>query len=159
MLVIGWVLGLAALSWYFAAYERRQINPNELATASAAADGALEVTLQRNAQGHYVASGAINGVPATFLLDTGATHVSVPADLARRSDLVRGAPSTSITANGPIQVHLTRIESMHFAGIELHDVRASINPGMHGDFVLLGMSALKRLEFTQRGDGLILRQF
>ena len=159
MLVVGWVLGLAALTWYFAAYERRQLNPNELASATAAADGGLEVTLQRNAQGHYVASGTVNGVPATFLLDTGATHVSVPAALARRAGLKRGASGTSITANGTVRVHFTRIESIEFAGIALRDVRASINPGMHGDFVLLGMSALERLEFAQRGNGLILRQF
>ena len=38
------------------------------------------------------------------------------------------------------------------------DVRALIAPGMHGEEVLLGMSALKQLEFTQRDGTLLLRQ-
>ncbi|MBN0322036.1 TIGR02281 family clan AA aspartic protease, partial [Pseudomonas aeruginosa] len=33
-----------------------------------------------------------------------------------------------------------------------------IAPGMDGDEVLLGMSALKQLEFTQRDGTLVLRQ-
>ncbi|EGG98411.1 hypothetical protein imdm_38 [gamma proteobacterium IMCC2047] len=37
-------------------------------------------------------------------------------------------------------------------------MNASINPGMD-DFILLGMSALKQIELTQRGDTLTLRYF
>jgi len=40
----------------------------------------------------------------------------------------------------------------------LTNVEALIAPGMGGDDVLLGMSALKQLEFTQRGGTLMLRQ-
>ncbi|MEC8785568.1 MAG: TIGR02281 family clan AA aspartic protease, partial [Pseudomonadota bacterium] len=31
------------------------------------------------------------------------------------------------------------------------------NPGMQDDHILLGMSVLRQLEFTQRGEWLILR--
>jgi len=41
--------------------------------------------------------------------------------------------------------------------IVLRGVRASINPAMQGNTVLLGMSALQHIEFTQRGDSLTLR--
>jgi len=37
-------------------------------------------------------------------------------------------------------------------------VRASINPAMHESMVLLGMSALRQIEFNQRGSQLTLRQ-
>jgi len=37
-------------------------------------------------------------------------------------------------------------------------VRAIVVPGLDGEQVLLGMSALKQLEFTQRGGNLLLRQ-
>jgi aspartyl protease family protein len=33
-----------------------------------------------------------------------------------------------------------------------------VAPGLHGDQVLLGMSALNKLEFTQRGGTMLLRQ-
>jgi aspartyl protease family protein len=39
----------------------------------------------------------------------------------------------------------------------VRNVPASINPGMHDMEILLGMSVLKHVEFTQRGDTLILR--
>lgn len=39
----------------------------------------------------------------------------------------------------------------------MNRLRASLNPGMADDQVLLGMSVLKHLEFTQRGNTLILR--
>ena len=42
--------------------------------------------------------------------------------------------------------------------IELNDVAAGISPGLGTEEVLLGMSFLKHIEFTQRGDTLILRQ-
>jgi len=40
----------------------------------------------------------------------------------------------------------------------LHDVSAAVVPGMLGEQILLGMSALKQLEFTQRGQTLTIRQ-
>ena len=43
--------------------------------------------------------------------------------------------------------------------IELSTVKASINPNMLGNEILLGMSFLKHLELLQRGDKLTLRQY
>ena len=39
----------------------------------------------------------------------------------------------------------------------MRDVAAIVGDGIADDTVLLGMSLLKRVEFTQRGDRLILR--
>ena len=41
-----------------------------------------ELVLKRSRNGHYFFPGTINGQPVTFLLDTGATLVSVPAHLS-----------------------------------------------------------------------------
>ena len=49
-------------------------------------------------------------------------------------------------------------DSLRLGDIELRDVAALIAPGMDGDDVLLGMSALKQLEFSQKGGTLVLRQ-
>lgn len=116
-----------------------------------------ELVLKRNGDGHYVFPGAINGRPVTFLLDTGATLVSVPAHLGNGLGLKPGVHQQSITANGTVATRATRIDALAFGPFELRGVRASLNPGMEDDQVLLGMSALKHLEFTQRGDTLILR--
>ena len=49
------------------------------------------------------------------------------------------------------------IAELQIGDILLTGVRASINPAMTGNTVLLGMSALRHVEFTQRGDQLTLR--
>ena len=116
-----------------------------------------ELVLKRSRNGHYVFPGTINGRPVTFLLDTGATLVSVPAHLADELALDAGAHQQSITANGTVATRAARVDTLAFGPFELRGVHASLNPGMADDQVLLGMSVLKHLEFSQRGDTLILR--
>lgn len=157
MLTACLVVGLLMLTWFFDGMLERQINPNTRPASQLMSDGALELQLQRNRQGHYVLSGLINGSAATLLLDTGATDVVIPADLASQAGLERGAAMQAMTANGLVTVYNTRIPELQMGDIRLYDVRASINPAMQGDIVLLGMSALRHIEFTQRGDTLTLR--
>lgn len=116
-----------------------------------------ELVLKRNRDGHYVFPGTINGRSVVFLLDTGATLVSIPAHLGSELQLTAGAYQQSITANGTVTTRTTRVDELAFGPFNLRGVPASLNPGMKDNFVLLGMSVLKHLEFTQRGDTLILR--
>ena len=129
-LVLVWLVIVAGLYWFFFVWLERQHNPNTQHVLLAQPAG--EVILQRNRAGHYLADGAINGEPVVFLLDTGATQVSLSVELARRIGLRLGA-------------------------IEMRDVAALATEGMEPGMVLLGMNFLKRLEMTQRGDRLILR--
>lgn len=145
------MLGLFYL--YFESSLDARNNPNRQLRAGA--DG--ELVLKRSRDGHYVFPGTINGRPVTFLLDTGATLVSVPAHLSGELGLRAGAHQKSITANGTVATRATRVEALAFGPFDLRGVPASLNPGMSGDEVLLGMSVLKHLEFSQRGDTLILR--
>jgi aspartyl protease family protein len=153
-----WILVLALLTWFFNGVLEHQRNPNQHLDTQILADGVRELTLEGNRFGHYVATGAINGRPVQFLLDTGATDVSIPGDLADSLGLRRGPARYYETANGTITAYATVLDRLSLGGIELTGVRASINPAYRADQVLLGMSALRRLEFTQRGDTLILRQ-
>jgi aspartyl protease family protein len=63
------------------------------------------------------------------------------------------------TANGRATGYRTRLDELTLGEIRLHNVRALITSGMDGDEVLLGMSALKQLEFTQRAGTLVLRHY
>ena len=63
------------------------------------------------------------------------------------------------TANGLVETRATRIDELRLGTITLRDVRASINPGMRDDEILLGMSALKNIEFTHRNGVLTLKQY
>ena len=121
-------------------------------------NGIREVVLERNRQGHYVANGEINGIPVTFLLDTGATDVAIPAEIALDANLVSGLAQQASTANGVVTVYSTRINELTLGNIVLYNIEASITPSMLGGIILLGMSALQQIEFTQRGATLTLRQ-
>jgi len=157
--VLVWVVILGLSAWWFSDYEKSQYNPNQQINTRETETGSQEVVLQRNRYGHYVATGDINGKPVTFLVDTGASDVSIPSDLADTLGLERGISQVYNTANGQITAHLTRLNRISIGGIELYNIPASINPAAQGDDILLGMSFLKDLEFTQRGDTLTIRKY
>lgn len=158
MQVLAWLtfLGLGVL--FFSDVLEKQFNPNQRLETRHTGDGVAEVVLQRNRQGHYVTSGVINGRPVTFILDTGATGVAIPAAVAKKLGLEPGTAFPTQTANGVAVSYAVTLDQVSVGGIELPDVRASITPGLTTNEVLLGMSFLKHIEFTQRGDQLILRQ-
>ncbi|MDH5785746.1 MAG: TIGR02281 family clan AA aspartic protease [Chromatiales bacterium] len=159
MMIAAWAIGLGLLSLLFGGVLDDRRNPNQQIETSQGMDGVREIRLQRNRYGHYHASGTINGEPVEFMLDTGASDVSIPDRVARRVGLERGAQQHYSTANGTIIAYTTMLERVGLGGLELRHIRGSINPHMEGETILLGMSVLKQLEFTQRGDTLIIRQY
>ncbi|MEO8641502.1 TIGR02281 family clan AA aspartic protease [Pseudomonas sp.] len=156
-MVLAWCAALFLATRFFGQWEARQQNPNAV-VSSEQGEGFIEVKLASNTQGHFVASGQINGQPVDFMLDTGATDVSIPAEMAERLKLERGFGVTLSTANGRTQGYRTRVDRLQVGDIVLRDVRALVVPGLDGKQVLLGMSALNKLEFTQRGGTMLLRQ-
>jgi len=139
---------LGLLTWFFSGQLEQRSNPNRVVESQRLGER-IEVVLQSDRQGHFVATGGINGREVVFLVDTGATLVSIPEALADRLGLVREAPIGLQTAAGPVQGYLTRLDEVRLGDIVRRDVRAAINPGHH-DTVLLGMSFLRNLELTQR---------
>ena len=144
---------LGVLTLFFNRHIEQSDNPNR---ALQVAPGA-ELVLKRSRNGHYIFPGTINGQQVTFLLDTGATHVSIPAHLGPALSLKPGGWAETITANGVAKIRTTKIDELAFGPFTMHNLPASLNPGMQDAFILLGMSVLRQLEFTQRGDTLILR--
>jgi aspartyl protease family protein len=158
MLIFAWVAGIGLLTLLFQGELESRFNPNTKPLVQLGPDGLKEVVLERNAQGHYVADGMINDTRVTFLIDTGATDVAIPEALAERLRLGRQRGGISQTANGPVAVWQTVLRQVRLGSIELNDVRAVIVPSMGArDPVLLGMSFLRRLEFSQRAGQLTLR--
>jgi aspartyl protease family protein len=156
MVIAAWVLLLVLLTLFFNDRLDQQRNPNQQ-LASTMTDGIPEVRLQRNRFGHYVATGSINGHPVEFMLDTGATDVSIPEGIADRLGLQRGQTTSYHTANGTITAWQTIADEIQLGPLRLGPVRASINPHDHSNAVLLGMSFLKQLDFSQQGNTLTLK--
>lgn len=157
MVSLAWIGFLAMLVIGFDRFLDKQANPNERPDVIYASDGAAEVVLQQNRQGHYIADGKLNGHWSTFLLDTGATNISIPREVAIEMGLAEGEAERTRTANGDITVYRVRLESVKLGAIELKNVKAHVNPHMSEKVVLLGMSFLKHVEMSQRGKQLVLR--
>ncbi|MEH6358200.1 MAG: retropepsin-like aspartic protease [Pseudomonadales bacterium] len=158
MWIATWLIGLLLLTLFFAEQESNWLNPNKAPQYQTKQTGAQQVTLERNRQGHYIFTGTINDNEADFLLDTGATDVVISGDLAKTYGLKRGLRGTASTANGNVTIYATRIEKLTIGNITLTNVPASINPSMD-DLILLGMSALRQVELTQRGNTLTLKYY
>jgi aspartyl protease family protein len=158
MVSLAWISFLAMLVIGFDRYLEKRTNPNERPALAYTAEGAAEVVLVQNRQGHYIADGKINGHWVTFIIDTGATSLSIPGNVAKALNLTEGRAERTRTANGDIMVYSTRLDTVKLGSIELRNIAAHINPHMAGDQVLLGMSFLKHLELLQKDKQLTVRQ-
>ena len=157
---MAWLAALALIGvlWlFFEGVQGKRANPNRHLTVAPGA--ASELILKRNPAGHYFVPGIINGQPVTFMLDTGATQVALPARLGTQLGLRAIGPAIYVsTANGAVEARMTLIDELAFGPFVLRQVHATLNPGMDDDdIILMGMNVLKQLEFTQRGDTLILK--
>ena len=154
MIIAGWAVAIIAATLFFGNVLERRANPNRADILNSQSD---ELILQQNANGHYFAEGTINGHPAVFLLDTGATQIAVSQRLADELNLTVSGQAAVSTANGVVVAGRTRIDSLRIGPIEFRDVAAVVAPNLP-DEILLGMNALKQLDFTQQHGELILRR-
>jgi len=126
-----------------------------VATASPAASARGEIEIPRSRDGHYYVDGRINGVPVVFMVDTGATLVSVGADFARAARLPRGAAGEFVTAGGTIAGEIVRGQTVEAGGIRVGPLAIAVGPGT--DVALLGQNFLRRVEVIQSHDRMLLR--
>lgn len=114
--------------------------------------GGLVINADR--QGHFRGTVFINDVAMPFLIDTGATITSIPANLAYAARLPVGAQINSHTAGGQVVDRLTQISSLKIGNAEIRNLDAAIN--QHLDEVLIGMNTLKYFNMTQSGNTMTL---
>lgn len=155
MMLLFWVLLMAVGTWWIQGGLEDMLHPNVNIMNTSPGNG--PVTLKRNRAGHFEAPGQINGEPVTFLLDTGATYVAVPSELAKMLSLAPGRRAWFNTANGRVEGNLTQLDEVVLGGIQMNNVQGSISPGMERDTVLLGMSFLNQLAIEIRGGEMVLR--
>ena len=77
--------------------------------------------------------------------------------LAEEIGLQKGRPVTYQTANGTIRAWQTVVDEIRLGELGVGPVRASINPHVTNTGILLGMSFLKHLDFSQQGNTLTLK--
>jgi aspartyl protease family protein len=106
------------------------------------------VVLTADASGHYFVDGSINGRPARFVVDTGATTIALSAETAQRMGLTpdkSAFTATVSTANGPVAAARLSLGEVRVGAITRHGVDAIVLPPGALATDLLGMSFLRRL--------------
>ena len=115
------------------------------------------VTLPANERGHFIADGAINGGHVRFLVDTGATLVSMPVSEAQRLGIDYRAGTrvyTTVADGRQVPGYLVMLDSVSIAGLTLLNVEAMVREA--GGPILLGNSFLNRMEMRRDGQSLTL---
>ncbi len=117
------------------------------------------IVLAADQRGHFVTPGSINGEPMRFLVDTGASLISLGASDARRAriDPAKGTPAMVMTANGAVRVSRVRLDKVKVGDIVLNDIEATVH-SQDMPIVLLGMSFLNRMEMRRDAASLTLTQ-
>jgi len=125
--------------------------------APASSTDRQSVALAADARGHFVTEGMVNGGSVTFLVDTGASVVALPARDAHRLgiDYRKGRVIVMQTANGPTHAYVIMLDTVKVGTIELHNVQAAVHERGLG-VALLGMSFLNRVEMRNEGQTMTL---
>jgi clan AA aspartic protease (TIGR02281 family) len=113
------------------------------------------VELTRARDGHFHIAGAIQHKPVRFLIDTGASTVSISRELAGRIGLGCDVASTFRTANGLVEGCTGRVAVLDFGPFRIENLSVAILPDLGGD-PLLGMNALRQVRMEQAADRLSL---
>lgn len=138
---------------------RQTLRPGERVARLETAGSGGELALVADSGGHFRTAGQVNGARIDFLVDTGATLVSLGRSDARRAgvDYAEGQRAVSQTANGATAIWLVKLDSLKIGGMVLRNVDAAVHE--HDlPFALLGMSALGRMELRNDGQKLIMRR-
>jgi aspartyl protease family protein len=120
-----------------------------------------EVVIAKNAQRRYYTAGSINGLPVSFVVDTGATDIAMNRRQATKLGIdyrLVGEKGQAVTASGVTRSYFIQLERVKIGDIELKHVDAMVIDGDFPVTTLLGMSFLERVEMTEKNGVLRLRK-
>ena len=120
------------------------------------AHGVLEIPRDRD--GHFRVAGAVNGVPVQFMVDTGASIISITDKVAERAQLPEGVPMQFQTANGVREGTMRRAERIEVGPLAVNNLR--VGTGYTGESdkdALLGQNFLQHFDVEMSRSQLVLR--
>lgn len=139
--------------------KKRPLRIGQHAIGNSASGKDSQIVMTADSRGHFYTNGTINGTAIRFVVDTGATMISIGASDAKRLglDFDRGQPAMSQTANGTVMVSKIQLDTVQVAGVTLHQVDALIHT-TDLPIALLGMSFLNRMDMQREGDTMTLKK-
>lgn len=122
--------------------------------------GDLQQIIEAGSHGHFLVEAVVNGVPVDFMIDTGASHVVLSLQDARRLGFTPDPlhfTQKFQSANGTVRAAPVELRELRIGQLRLFDLEASVNGGPL-PISLLGMSFLQLLSSYEVARGrLILR--
>ncbi|MEO7726683.1 MAG: TIGR02281 family clan AA aspartic protease, partial [Burkholderiales bacterium] len=121
--------------------------------------GNQSVVLTAGGNGHFITTGQINGQSVQFLVDTGASFISLGGSDARRLGInyLNGQKAAMSTANGVVPVYRVKLDEVRVGTVTLNNVDGIVTADEQ-PIVLLGMSFLNRMEMKRDGETMTLRK-
>lgn len=109
------------------------------------------VSLYADSRGHFTGNLSINGASLKYLIDTGASTVALNSGDAKfaKIDYEKGEKAQASTANGIVEVYVVTLNTLKIGTITLNNVEATVHEGGSPSVVLLGMSALNKLDMKR----------
>ncbi|MEG0922299.1 MAG: retropepsin-like aspartic protease [Comamonas sp.] len=120
------------------------------------AHGVLEI--QRDRDGHFRVPGTVNGVPVQFMVDTGASIISISDRIAERAQLPEGVPMQFQTANGVREGTMSRADRIEVGPLTVNNLRVGTGYTSEGEKdALLGQNFLRYFDVSISGNTMVLR--
>jgi aspartyl protease family protein len=109
------------------------------------------VSLYADKVGQFYGNLTINDASLKYVVDTGATTVALNSGDAKfaKIDYEKGERIAMSTANGVVNAYLVKLNTLKIGTITLYNVGATVNEGGSPPVVLLGMTALNRLDMKR----------
>jgi len=105
------------------------------------------IVLDQGSNGHYFLAGEVNSTALTFVIDTGASVVSLPSSVAHAAEIDCKKQVKMSTANGLANACTVTIPKLKFGSFLIEDVAAVVVPNL--DEPLLGMNVLQQFNIVQ----------
>lgn len=112
------------------------------------------VRISPDEMGMYLVSGAINGHPVRFLVDTGASALALNSQLATQLgiDYQQGKKGHARTASGLVNIYEVQLDQVQVGHIVVKAVVANIIEGIYPTETLLGMSFLSQVDMQHKNE-------
>lgn len=139
---------------------RRRMLDMGVSGGGAMASKAAKTALSADGRGHFSTLGEVNGRAIRFLVDTGASLVTLPLSAAKQAGVnLDNAQQVGVhTANGQIRAYRVMLNSVRVGEVRANMVEAIIMEDRQLPIALLGMSFLNRVNMNREGDSLTLSQ-
>ena len=117
------------------------------------------IVLTADSQGHFFTPGRINNQQMQFMVDTGASYISMSIAEADRMgiDYKKGQLVNMSTANGVAQGYRVRLSAVRVGDVSLTELEAVVTPASM-PYVLLGNNFLTQFQMTRMNDQMVLER-